>query len=261
METQHVPRGLVLGMGETASILVVDDEPDLRDTVAEYLGRQGYAVRTAEDADTARRAFEEATPTLVLLDVRMPREDGFSLARWIRQRSGAGIIMVTAANDVIDRVVGLEIGADDYVTKPFDLRELVARVRSVLRRSAERTLDGNAGGDGVSPHAGGAAANLLPFGRARLDLDGRRLLDDSEVEIPITTMEFELLAVLARHPRKALTRDQLLDLAHHGRWDPFDRSIDIRIARLRKKIEDDPAKPRFIRTVRGIGYMFDPNGG
>jgi DNA-binding response OmpR family regulator len=172
----------------------------------------------------------------------MPGEDGLSLARWLRARSKIGIVILTAADEVIDRVVGLEIGADDYITKPFDLRELRARIRTILRRLDE-TAPANDG-------------EVVRFGRTYLNLARRKLYDMAGKEIALTAMEFDLLAAFARHPDKVLSRDQLLDLAHHHHWEPFDRSIDIRIARLRRKIETDPSRPEIIKTVRGAGYIF-----
>jgi two-component system phosphate regulon response regulator OmpR len=239
-------------MTEMTHILVVDDEPELREMVEEYLSRQGFAVLTAADGQAMRKVMAEQAVDLVLLDVTMPGEDGFTLARFLREHHQVGIIMVTAANDVVDRVVGLETGADDYITKPFNPRELLARIKSVLRRMAAR------------PEAGSSASSTVPdgirFGRCLLNLDAHKLFDEKGLEIPLTSMEFDLLQAFATHPNRVLSRDQLLELAHHGDWDPFDRSIDIRVTRLRRKIEADPANPQTIRTVRGAGYIFVPNG-
>lgn len=239
-------------MTEKSHILVVDDEPELREMVEEYLSRQGFAVFGAGDGAAMRKVMAEQPVDLVLLDVTMPGEDGFTLARFLREHHQVGIIMLTAANDVVDRVVGLETGADDYITKPFNPRELLARIKSVLRRMAAR------------PEAGSSASNTLPdgirFGRCLLNLDTHKLFDEKGLEIPLTSMEFDLLQAFATHPNRVLSRDQLLELAHHGDWDPFDRSIDIRVTRLRRKIEADPARPQTIRTVRGAGYIFVPNG-
>lgn len=223
-------------------IIVVDDEQGIRDMVAEYLGHHGFAVSTASDADSFRRLHAERPADLAILDITMPGEDGLSLARWLRAHSKIGIVILTAADEVIDRVVGLEIGADDYITKPFDLRELRARIRTILRRLDE-TAPANDG-------------EVVRFGRTYLNLARRKLYDMAGKEIALTAMEFDLLAAFARHPDKVLSRDQLLDLAHHHHWEPFDRSIDIRIARLRRKIETDPSRPEIIKTVRGAGYIF-----
>lgn len=234
---------------ETAHIVVVDDEQGIRDTLEEYLTLQGYRVSCAEDGEALRRIVEEQEIDLVVLDITMPGEDGLSLARFLRETRQVGIIMLTAAGDVVDRIVGLEMGADDYLGKPVDLRELLARVKAVLRRSAA-----------IGAAAGQAAAGVTPaearFGDCRLDLDAHKLYDAEGTEIPITSMEFDLLKAFAEHPNRVLSRDQLLDMAHNRDWEPFDRSIDIRIARIRRKVERDPAKPQVIKTVRGAGYLF-----
>lgn len=237
-------------MTAEADIIVVDDEPHIRTLIRSYLAGQGFTVREAEDADSFRRLHAEQPADLVILDVQMPGEDGISLARWLRERGDTGIVMLTAAGDIVDRVVGLEIGADDYIVKPFDLRELKARVRTVLRR-----LGRNA------PATGAPTEGVVRFGSRRLNLGQRKLYDAAGKEVPITAMEFDLLQAFAGHPDRVLTRDQLLDLAHHGHWEPFDRSIDIRIARLRRKIEEDPAKPEVIKTVHGAGYLFNSQAG
>ncbi|WP_374441901.1 response regulator [Stella sp.] len=240
-------------MADRAHIVVVDDEPEIRATLEEYLAMQGFAVTTAGSGAELRRAVAGGTVDLVLLDLNMPGEDGLSLTRFLRQETRIGVILVTAAGEAIDRVVGLEMGADDYVPKPFDLRELLARVRSVLRRLPA------AGAAEKAPDKAEAPTHV-PFGPCRLDLAGQRLFAADGSELPITAMEFDLLRTFARHPRQVLSRDRLLDLAHNRDWDPFDRSIDVRITRLRRKIELDPAKPRVIKTVRGTGYMFVPDG-
>jgi two-component system phosphate regulon response regulator OmpR len=228
-------------------IVVVDDEPDLREMVAEYLVRHGFAVRMAEDGEAMTARLREKPADLVILDINMPGEDGLTLARRLRERSDVGVMMLTAAGETVDRVVGLEIGADDYIVKPFDLRELLARVRAVLRRRSST--------EGRAPLAE-PAANTLRLGRWVLDLGGHKLIGEDGVELALTAMEFDLLHVFARHPNKVLSRDRLLDLAHQRETEPFDRSIDIRVARLRKKIERDPTKPEIIKTIRGGGYMY-----
>jgi two-component system phosphate regulon response regulator OmpR len=199
-----------------------------------------------------RAALEDTVPALVLLDIAMPGEDGLSLARYLREHFDLGIIMVTASGEVVDRIVGLEIGADDYVAKPFDPRELLARVKSVMRRANRvakaKSTDGAKEGE----------RSRIRLGHCELDLDTRQLLDGEGREIAITSMEFDLLQVFSSRPNRVLSRDQILNLTQNRDWDPFDRSVDIRIARLRRKIEPDPAHPRLIRTVRGAGYMFVP---
>lgn len=233
-------------MSDRIHIAVVDDERDLRETVAEYLEINGYRVSKADGGTALRRLVEQSELDLVILDITMPGEDGLSLARYLREKSGAGVIMLTARDAVVERVVGIEMGADDYVTKPFDLRELLARVKAVLRRVRRTT---NAAVD---------AGQRVRFGEHVLDLDAHKLFDGAGSEVSITAMEFDLLRTFAERPNRVLSREQLLDLAHNRDSDPFDRSIDIRIARLRRKIEPDPKTPTVIKTVRGAGYLFVP---
>jgi two-component system phosphate regulon response regulator OmpR len=238
-------------MPNAGCVLVVDDDPAIREMLAEYFGSHGFAVAQAEDGASMRAELERAAPDVVLLDLRLPREDGLSLARYLRERYDVGIIMVTGSGEVVDRIVGLEVGADDYVTKPFDPRELLARVKSVLRRTQSRPA-------AEATIAADPQAERVRFGRCRLDLASHQLFDADGQEIPITSMEFDLLKVFAEHPGKALSRDRILTLTKNREWDPYDRSIDIRIARLRRKVEADPENPHTIRTVRGVGYMFVP---
>jgi two-component system phosphate regulon response regulator OmpR len=227
-------------------ILVVDDDSDVRFMLKRYLSRHGFDVDVAEDGAQLRDLIGEQAFDLVVLDLNMPGEDGISLARFLRDNHPVGIIMLTAAAEVVDRIVGLEVGADDYVTKPFEPRELLARIKSVLRRL-----------ENAAPAAGSEPADgRMPFGNCSLDMDARRLFDGNGEEITITSMEYDLLKAFADHPNKVLSRDQLLNLAHNRDWEPFDRSIDIRITRLRRKIEPDPAKPQIIKTVRGAGYIY-----
>jgi two-component system phosphate regulon response regulator OmpR len=227
-------------------ILVVDDDSDVRFMLRRYLTRHGFDVEVAEDGARLRALVADREFDLVVLDLNMPGEDGISLARFLRDNHTVGIIMLTAAAEVVDRIVGLEVGADDYVTKPFEPRELLARIKSVLRRLEQ-----------TSPAApSSAAGGRMPFGNCSLDMDARRLFDENGEEITITSMEYDLLKAFADHPNKVLSRDQLLNLAHNRDWEPFDRSIDIRITRLRRKIEPDPAKPQIIKTVRGAGYIY-----
>ena len=238
-------------MAHTGCVLIVDDDASIREMLAEYFAAHGFVTAQAEDGTTMRAAIERATPDVVLLDLRLPREDGLTLARYLRERYDVGIIMVTGSGEIVDRIVGLEVGADDYVTKPFDPRELLARVKSVLRRTQARP---------AAEPAAGAAAQRIRFGRCSLDLASHQLFDGADREIPITTMEFDLLKVFTEHPGKALSRDRILTLTRNREWDPYDRSIDIRIARLRRKVEADPENPQVIRTVRGVGYMYVPAG-
>jgi len=237
-------------MVEHSHIIVVDDEPEIRSMLADYLGHVGFTVREAEDGAALRRILAEQPADLVLLDINMPGEDGLSLARFLRANTTVGIVMLTAAGEVVDRVVGLEIGADDYIAKPVDLRELLARIRAVLRRLRSGPAETGA--------AQAQVTSTMPIGACQLDLEAHRLFDADGHEVPITSMEFDLLKAFVEHPNRVLSRDQLLDLAHNKDWEPFDRSIDIRIARLRRKIETDPSKPQVVKTVRGAGYIFVP---
>lgn len=233
-----------------AHIAVVDDEPDIRETMREYLEMRGYRVSCADGGEALRAIFENDPADLVLLDLSMPGEDGLSIARYLRETHNPAIIMVTAAGEVVDRIVGLEMGADDYVPKPVDLRELFARVKAVLRRSgvdasSEDSLD----------------ESEVQFGDCVLNLDAHQLKDAEGNEVAITSMEFDLLRAFAENPGRVLSRDRLLEIAHSRDWEPFDRSIDIRVARLRRKVERNPSKPQVIKTVRGAGYVFSPGSG
>lgn len=233
-------------MSGSAKILVVDDDPDLRWMVNKYLSKHDFSVTLAEDGEKMRAALDRETFDLAILDINLPGEDGLSLARYLRSNHQIGIIMLSAAAEVFDRIVGLEMGADDYVTKPFEPRELLARVKSVLRR-----LESN-----VETETAGASAKRVEFGEYSLDLESHQLLDKDDQQVLLTSMEFDLLKAFAENPNKVLNRDQLLSLSHNRDWDPFDRSIDIRITRLRRKIEKHPSKPQIIKTVRGAGYIF-----
>jgi two-component system phosphate regulon response regulator OmpR len=229
-----------------AHIVVVDDDEDVRSTVSEYLRRNGLSVSEADGGAQLREIMGQRPIDLAVLDINMPGIDGLTLAREIRASGDAGIIMLTAKSDDIDRIVGLEVGADDYVTKPFNPRELLARVKAVLRRASR---------GGESPATMGREVQM---GKCRLNLDTRKLYEADGSEVPLTAMEFDLLKCFAEHPRRVLTRDQLLDLAHSKEMEAFDRSIDTRITRIRKKVEKDPAKPECLKTVRGAGYVFNP---
>jgi two-component system phosphate regulon response regulator OmpR len=228
-------------------VCIVDDDAAVRETFGDYLQLHGLAVELLDGGPALReRLGRPPSPDVVLLDITMPGEDGLSLARHVREVADAGIIMVTARGDTIDRVVGLELGADDYLAKPVELRELLARIRALLRRSA-RPAETTA-----------ASAESLRVGDMTLHLAARRLTDAAGRVIPLTAMEFDLLRALAERPGQVLSRDRLLELAHKDALDPFDRSIDIRIARLRRKIERDPARPALLKTVRGVGYVLEP---
>lgn len=243
-------------MSNDQHILICDDEIDLREMVGEYLERRGYQVTLVKDGVELEAALEANDSVgAVLLDINMPGEDGLSILRRLRAERNVCVIMLTAAGDVVDRIVGLEMGADDYLPKPVDLRELEARLKAVLRRSATNAKPH------ISPLPDGPAANeMIGFSGFRMDLAGAKLFDENDDEIVLTAMEFRLLRVFVENRGRVLNRDQLLELAHDRGWDPFDRSIDIRISRLRRKIELNPSKPGMIRTVRGIGYVFDPEG-
>ena len=239
---------------EVTRVLVVDDDASVRQMLTDYLSAHGYEVRQAASGAAMRAELARALPAVVLLDIGLPGEDGLTLARYLRQETTAAIIMLTAAAEVVDRVIGLELGADDYIAKPFDAREVIARIKSVLRRAVP------AGPQPAAPPAP-ALPEQIRFGRFVLNLASHQLFGDDGTQVPLTSMEFDLLKALGTHPGRALNRDQILDLAHSREWEPFDRSIDIRIARIRRKIEVDATQPRLIRTVRGVGYMFVPDPG
>ena len=231
---------------EQRHVLICDDEEDVREMVGEYLVRRGFMVSTAHDAEAMRNVLEEKSIDALVLDINMPGEDGLSALRSLRTESTIPVIMLTATAEVVDRILGLEMGADDYLGKPVDLRELEARLKTVLRRqAAPQTDEGDAKAEGK-----------VQFGDCTLDLEAALLFAPDGSEIPITAMEFSLLKVFANNRGRVLNRDQLLDQAHDRDWDPFDRSIDIRISRLRRKIEPNARKPEVIRTVRGIGYIY-----
>lgn len=238
------------------TVAIVDDEEHLREAVAEYLELQGFDVLAYRNAQVFREESVGKAIDVAILDIAMPGEDGLSLARFIRKSRPTGIIMATAAGRPIDRIVGLEIGADDYLVKPYELRELLARIKSVLRRVKAAPANGQP----ASAQAPVQEGRSLKFGTLTLDLDARRLVDGAGAPIDLTAMEFDLLQALATRPNRVLSRGQLQEFAHGRSADESDRSIDIRVTRLRKKIEPDPEHPRFIKTVRGEGYVFVPNG-
>ncbi|HMA07582.1 MAG TPA: response regulator [Ramlibacter sp.] len=244
-------------MNSRTRLLVVDDDWSVRAMLREYLEQHGYSVAEAGSGAEMREQIERELPDAVLLDIRLPGEDGLVLARYLREHHEVGIIMVTASGDVVDRVVGLELGADDYIAKPFDLRELLARLKSVLRRLQARP-------PADAPAQGAAAQQSQQprrqrFGRCEIDLESRRMFEVGGAEVTITAMEFDLMQAFLANPNRVLSRDQLLLKTRNREWEPFDRSIDIRIGRLRRKVEPDPdGEPRCIRTVRNAGYMFIP---
>jgi len=231
-----------------ATILIVDDEPEVRAVLEEYFAVHGYEAIGAESADAAKTIVAARWIDLALVDINMPGEDGLSLARYLRERyAKIAVVMLTAAGTVVDRIVGLEMGADDYMPKPFDPRELMARVKSVLRRSS-------------AAWRADIGAQRVRIGRCVLDVDAHRLTDENGGTVAMTPLEFDLLKAFAEHPNRPLSRERILNLHEPHDWDPFDRSVDLRIMRLRKKIEPDPEHPRFIRTIRNEGYMFVPDG-
>jgi two-component system, OmpR family, response regulator len=232
-------------MEPSPHILVVDDSADIREPLAKYLVKKGLRVSTANGGQEMRRLLKTNAIDLVVLDIMMPGEDGLSLCRMLRETTEIPVIMLTALVEEMDRVVGLEIGADDYVSKPFNPRELLARIRAVLRRS-------QTGPKAVS----GPKASRLRFDRWTLDTARRELLDAESVAVPLSTAEFRLLTVFLQRPRMVLSREQLLDLTSGRALDAFERSVDNQVSRLRKKIEPDPKNPSLIKTVWGGGYVF-----
>ena len=236
-------------MEHVPHIAVVDDNREIRDLVGRYLQRQGYRVSSAEGGGALRRLLGSGAPDLVILDIMMPGDDGLTLCREIRARPGPDIpiIFLTARTEEMDRVIGLELGADDYIVKPFSSRELLARIKAVLRRV-----------NALPPQRAARRTGSVRFDRWELDLARRELQGDDGVGVPLSTSEFRLLKVLVEHPGMVLSRDQLLDLTVGREADPFDRSIDNQISRLRRKVERDPKNPTVIQTHRGGGYSFTP---
>jgi two-component system phosphate regulon response regulator OmpR len=229
-------------------ILVVDDDLGMREMLQDYLSAQGYEVSTVEDGVEMESYLAENVADLIILDLMLPGEDGLTLARKLRSRGAQPIIILSARGEDIDRIIGLEVGADDYLAKPFNPRELLARVRAVLRRQ-----------DGPKPAVDTPHAVQHQFGDFRLDPNSHALARDG-VEIQLTRGDFNLLQIFVEHPNRVLNRDMLLDLLKGYERTPFDRSIDVRVTRLRRKIEDDPSAPIYIRTVWGEGYLFSPLG-
>jgi two-component system OmpR family response regulator len=236
-------------------IVVVDDEPAARDMVGDYLKIHGFEVTLCDGGASLRQSMAERRPDLIVLDLNMPEEDGLSIVRDLKARSPVPVIMLTATASLIDRVVGLELGADDYIPKPCELRELVARIRSVLRRGIGVPAQPQS-----SPGAAEPATNRVRIGTKWFDVDTHRLRDEAGGEQVLTKSEYALLRAFSDNPKRVLSRDRLLDLADARDPDAFDRSIDVRINRIRKKIEPVPGHPRYIKTVRGLGYVFRPDG-
>ena len=226
-----------------AHILVVDDDQRIRQMLTRYFEQEGYRVSVAADGPAMRAQLNDSV-NVILLDVVMPGEDGLTLAREIRASSDVGIIMLTGRGDVLDRIIGLEVGADDYIAKPFHLREVLARVKSVLRRREPQSMPS------------GTADEVIRFEGWRLDVVRRQLVSPTGEEVALTSGEFDLLAALARHPGRVFGREALMDLTRGRSWETFDRTIDAQIARLRKKIEADPKKPMLVKSVRNVGYVF-----
>ena len=232
---------------ERARLLVVDDDAELRELAEAYLTQQGFDVSAVADGAAMDARLAQEKFDLLILDLMLPGEDGLSIAKRLKGRIDIPIIMVSAQGEDIDRIVGLEVGADDYIGKPFNPRELLARIRAVLRRARSRPVSDGQG-------------SLVRFGDFELDLGAHRLSRHGEM-VALTSGEFDLLAILARHPNKVLDRDRILDLLTGAERSPFDRSIDVRVTRLRSKIEPDPSRPIYIKTIWGKGYLFSPDGG
>jgi two-component system OmpR family response regulator len=225
------------------NLLVVDDDEDIRELLRTYLGSVGYTVLEAADAKALRAVLTIQPVDLILLDQRLPDADGLVLAQEIRANSNVGIIIITGFGQPVDRILGLELGADDYVAKPVDLRELLARIRSVLRRRSPRPTE---------------LPGALDFEGWRIDPSARRLTAPGGGMVELTSGEFDLLMIFARHPNRVLSRDEIMNALHHREAGPYDRAIDVQVGRLRRKIEPDPARPVLIKSVRGAGYLFAP---
>ena len=239
-------------MNSVPHVLVVDDDPQIRSLIKEYLEDEGFRVTTAGDGSQMRQALQQGSANLVILDVRLPGESGLELALELRQTSEVPIIMLSQKDDVVDRVAGLELGADDYVPKPFHLRELLARIRSLFRRSEARMESESALSKDKEDESGS-----LRFDGWLLNPKRRELFSPEEELVELSAGEFNLLVAFAERPNRILSRDQLLDIVYNREAALFDRSIDVQIGRLRRKIEPDPKRPMLIKTIRGAGYMFN----
>jgi len=242
-------------MDAAPHLLIVDDDREIRDLLSRFLRKLGFRVSLAVDGKEMRKALADRAIDLIVLDLMLPGEDGLALCRRLRAESSVPVIMLTAMGEEIDRIVGLEMGADDYLAKPFNPRELAARIRAVLRRSHL----GNGRAAVAAPAAGPeAASSIVRFDGWRLDLNKRELVSPAGVLVPLSAGEFSLLVTFVQHPQRVLSRDQLLDFARGRDAQPFDRAIDVQVSRLRRKIDDDPREPALIKTVRGGGYLFAP---
>jgi two-component system, OmpR family, phosphate regulon response regulator OmpR len=235
------------GDGEVR-VLVVDDDPGLRALLTEYLAAQGMQADAVADGVALRAWLQDGRADVVIMDLMLPGEDGLALTRWLKAETALPVIMLSARGEAFDRIIGLEVGADDYLAKPFEPRELLARIRAVLRR-----------GQAVTAASAPALEGGLYFGPFRLETVSRRLFRGAD-EVALSAAEFTLLEILATHPNRVLSRDQIMDWLKGYERDAFDRSIDVRVSRLRGKIEPDPAHPVFLRTVWGQGYLFVPTG-
>ena len=239
-------------MSEEARILIVEDEAALSRSMRRFLEQEGYVVSVADTGSSARRMVQGAEFDLILLDLKMPDEDGLSLLKLFQTTVGVPVIIVSGKAKAVDRILGLELGADDYISKPFNLRELQARIKAVLRRTASDPQSS------TTREGGPKVSRLVRFADWEFDLGKRELRRPDGLQIALTSGEFKLLEAFVNHPSRVLSREKLLDWASNRDWTPFDRSIDTQIQRLRKKIEQDPGHPDLIRTVRGAGYMFTP---
>lgn len=244
-------------MSDKPRIVAVDDDRDILETLLEYFTANDIDIDIAPEGNTLRRMISERSYDLAILDLKLPGEDGLSLCRFLREEYDMGIVMLTGAGDSIDRIIGLEVGADDYVSKPFELRELLARVRSILRRVKSDRLKSESSENHDTQRDD---TNEFRFGSVTVNVNMRCLMLQSGEVLALTRMEFDLIKAFAERPNRVLSRETLLEIAHGRDWEPFDRSIDVRVTRLRRKIEPDPEHPIFIRTIRGVGYIFNPDG-
>ena len=234
----------------TPKILIVDDDPRLRDLLRRYLGENGFNVLVSENGEAMKRLWVREHFDVLILDLMMPGEDGLAILKRLRaEKDMTPVIMLTARGEDVDRILGLELGADDYLGKPFNPRELLARIHAVLRRRPRQD----------APGAPSMENEVVKFGDFELDLGTRVLKKNGEI-VPLTTGEFAVLKAFARHPRQPLSRDKLMEMARGREYEAFDRSLDVQVSRLRKLLEPDPSKPRYLQTVRGLGYVFIPDG-
>ena len=229
-------------MTHSLNILIVDDDEEIRTLLADFLGQHHMQISLAEDGDAMKACLQQQKFDLMILDVMLPGEDGLTLCRKVRAHSNMPIIMLTAMGEDTDRIIGLEIGADDYIAKPFNPRELLARIKAILRRTTDEEPK--------------RQQSVVKFSNWTFDLDGRRLISPDDLEVTLSAGEYDLLVVFVKQPKVVLSRDQLLDLTKNRSAGPFDRSIDVQISRIRQKIETQPKNPQLIKTVRGGGYVF-----